>query len=67
MATKDTIYVTTRDVVIPAGTEFFPPPTASSRWGKDHEAIVGIDRDHTAYLSMDMSEALEAGIIEVRS
>lgn len=57
-------YVTTRDIVIPAGTELGAPPTASTRWGSDHEAVVALDRDHTCYLSMDVAEGLEAGAIE---
>jgi hypothetical protein len=57
-------YRTTRDIVVPAGTEVGTPPTASTRWGKDHEAVVALDNDHTAYLSMDLAEGLEAGAIE---
>lgn len=57
-------YRTTRDLVIPAGTELGSPPVASTRWGKDYEAVIGIDRDHSGYFSMDLKEGLGAGFIE---
>lgn len=55
---------TTRDIIIPAGTELVSPPLSSTRWGKDYEAIIGIDTDHTCYLTMDLDEGYESGIIE---
>ncbi len=63
MPLKTEKYVTTRDIVIPAGTAFRAPPIASSRWGKDYQAVVGIDKDHTAYLTMNMAEALGADFV----
>lgn len=57
-------FQTTRDIIIPAGTELGSPPVASSRYGSDFEAVIGIDRDHICYLSMDVQEGLDAGIIE---
>ena len=57
-------YRTTRDILIPAGTVLFEPPVASSRWGKNHEAVVGLGRDHTAYLSLDVEDCLSSGFIE---
>lgn len=57
-------YRTTRDIVIPAGTVIMQPPGRSTRWGKDHEGVVALDRDHSCYLSMDVDEAIEARAIE---
>lgn len=57
-------YQTTRDIVIPAGTIIGRPPTRSSRWGSDFEGLVALDKDHTAYVSFDVEEGLEAGVIE---
>lgn len=54
---------TTRDLVVPAGTEVLSPPSASTRWGKDYEVIVGVDDDHTAYLSLDLYDAIEIGFV----
>lgn len=56
--------VTTRAIVIPKGTELLAPPAASTRWGKDYEAPVAITPDHTAYLSIDIGEAFESGLVE---
>jgi hypothetical protein len=56
-------YVTTRDIIIPAGTELTPPPTESTRWRKDYEAIVADGRDNVVYLSADVKEALATGLI----
>lgn len=59
-----TRFVTVRDIVIPAGTELSPPPRTSSRWGFDHEAVVGHRRDHTSYWSMDLKDAIALGLVE---
>lgn len=56
-------YLTTRDLVIPAGTILFPPPTSSSRWRSDYEAPVAVDRDTTAFISMDVAEGIESGLL----
>lgn len=53
--------VTARDIVIPAGSKLHSPPIASTRWGRDHEVIVGLGRDYTGYLSMDLEDAVESG------
>lgn len=55
---------TTRDIVIPAGTELVSPPVSSTRWGKDYECFVEIDKDHTGQFSIDLDEAFEAGLVE---
>ena len=57
-------YRTITDIIIPAGTVLFPPPTASSRWGEDFEAPFALDRDHTGYLSLSIPDGIEAGVIE---
>ena len=55
--------ITTRDIVIPAGSEIISPPSNSTRWGKDHEIIVEVDKDHTGYFTIDLEEAQEAGLV----
>lgn len=57
------MYVTTQDIVIPAGTVLMPPPVASTRWGKDYEAVIGHGPDHVSYWSVDVEEGLSAGVI----
>ncbi len=57
-------YRTTRELIIPAGTEFVSPPTHSTRWPKDFETVLGVDKDHVAYLSIDPQEGLESGFID---
>jgi hypothetical protein len=56
-------FATTRDVVIPAGTLIQAPPTKSSRWGHDWEGVVEIDRDRTGYFSLDLSDAINTGLV----
>lgn len=56
--------VTTRDIVIPAGTELQDPPIQSTRWGKHLEAVIGVDADRCGYFSIDLHEALESGLVE---
>lgn len=57
-------YRLTRDFIIPAGTEVGSPPTKSSRWGKDFEAIAAIDNDHTAFLTLNLDDGLYTGLVE---
>lgn len=57
-------YRTKKDIVIPAGTEIGAPPTASTRWGSDWEATVGLHTDLAGYLSVDIEEAVDLGIVE---
>lgn len=57
-------YRTTRDIVIPAGTKLYPPPTASTRWKRDYDVPVALGNDHCGYLSMDPSEGLDSGWLE---
>lgn len=56
-------FTTTRDIVIPAGSQFHTPPTHSSRWGKDYEIIVGVGADFSGYFSMDLQAARESGLL----
>lgn len=58
-------YRTTRDIVIPAGTAIEAPPTRSSRWGTDHEGVVGLGPDHAGYFSMNIAEGVASGAVEV--
>lgn len=64
MPKKTTEYRTTRDIVIPSGTVVGSPPTKSSTWGTYWEACVGLDRDHTAYLSLDVEDGVRLGLLE---
>lgn len=57
-------YRLTRDVLIPAGTVVSEPPTASTRWTRDYEALVGIDRDHTAYFTLNLADGIATGLIQ---
>lgn len=56
-------YVTTRDIIIPAGTELTAPPVRSTRWGKDYEALIADGKDNTIYLTADIREALASGLV----
>jgi hypothetical protein len=56
-------YVTTQDILIPAGTEVGAPPQRSSRWGEDYEAVVGHGRDHTSYWTVNLDDAIELGLV----
>lgn len=64
MAKNSERYRTTADIVIPAGTILMSPPVASTRWGRDWEAVVGHGRDHCSTWSIDIEQGLEAGVIE---
>lgn len=55
---------TTKDIIIPAGTELLFPPIQSTRWGKDFEALVPLGPDHTGYFSIDIDEAIQSGYAE---
>lgn len=56
--------VTTKDIIIPAGTELHVGPVASTRWGKDREAIVALGEHHVGYFSIDPHEAIDSGFAE---
>lgn len=56
--------VTTKDIIIPAGTELHGPPVHSSRWGKDQEAYVALGKDHVGYFTIDPTEAIDSGFAE---
>lgn len=58
------IYRTTRDIIIPAGTLLQPPPVASTRWKRDHEAVLADGPDNVLYMSVDPESGLETGLIE---
>jgi hypothetical protein len=57
-------FTTTRDVVIPAGTLIQAPPSKSSRWGRDWEGVVELDRDHTGWFSLDLNDAIDTGLVQ---
>ena len=58
-----TDYVTTHDIVIPAGTVLMAPPRESTRWRTDYEGIVGHGRDHVSYWTINIEDALGLGLI----
>ncbi|AGC36209.1 hypothetical protein B7L88_gp079 [Rhizobium phage RHEph10] len=61
---KAPVYRTTKDIVIPAGTEVGLGPV-TSRYLTDHgEVIIGFDKDTTGSLRFDLEEALQLGLIE---
>lgn len=61
---KPATFVTTQDIVIPAGTELAAPPSHSSRWAENHEAVVGHGRDHVSYWTVDIEDALKLGLVK---
>ena len=58
------LYRTTKDIIIPAGTVLSPPPMTSTRWGRNHEAVIALGSDHAGYLSVDAKDAVASGFIE---
>ena len=59
-----TIYRTTKDIIIPAGTEVEEPPAYSSRWKRDYDTPIALGKDHVAYFSVDPEEGIESGWLE---
>jgi hypothetical protein len=59
-------YRTTKDIIIPAGTELSAPPKHSTRWANDYDAPVALGPNHCGYFSVDIAEGIEAGWIDVR-
>jgi hypothetical protein len=57
-------YRVAKEIVIPVGERLFSPPTDSTRWGKDYEAIIALGKDHTGYFNVDLKEGIESGFIE---
>jgi hypothetical protein len=60
---KRKTYRTTRDIVIPAGTEIGAPPTSSSRWKSDWEGCVALDSDHTGNFTLSLEDGIELGLV----
>jgi hypothetical protein len=61
---KTTTYRTTRDIVIPAGTEVGPAPRRTDYISRHSEILIGFDKDTTGNLRFDTEEALQLGLIE---
>lgn len=61
---KMVTYRTTADIVIPAGTELLPPPSHSTRWRQDYDALIGHGRDHCSHWSINIEDGLACGVIE---
>jgi hypothetical protein len=60
-------YITTKDIIIPAGTELFAPPKHSTRWANDYDAPVALGKDHCGYFSVDVASGIKAGWVEEQS
>jgi hypothetical protein len=60
-------YRTTKDIIIPAGTELSAPPKHSTRWANDYDAPVYLGGDHCGYFSVDIAAGIDAGCIEEQS
>lgn len=58
------VYRTTKDIIIPAGTELQAPPKHSSAWASNYDAPVALGKDHTGYFNVDIAEGIEAGWVE---
>ena len=56
--------VTTRDIVIPAGTEVSLGPRRSEYFTPHGDIVIGFDKDTTGSLRFDLEEALATGLIE---
>jgi hypothetical protein len=59
-------YVTTREIIIPAGTEVTREEERTSRYATPHASVlIEVTSDITAEWMMDFDEAVEAGLIRV--
>lgn len=56
-------YVTTKDIVIPAGTEVGLGPTKSEYYVPHGEVLIGFDKDTTGTLRFDLEEARMLGLV----
>lgn len=59
-----TKFVTTEDIVIPAGTEVGLGPLKSEYFMPHGEIIIGFDKDTTGSLRFDLEEAQALGLIK---
>lgn len=57
-------YVTIQDIVIPAGTELGQAPFRTSRFTNHVDTDIAHGPDMTSTWTMDLSDALEAGLIK---
>jgi hypothetical protein len=60
-------YITTKDIIIPAGTILAAPPKHSTRWANDYDAPVALGPNHCGYFSVEIAEGIDAGWIEEQS
>jgi hypothetical protein len=56
--------VTTRDIVIPAGTEVGPGPSKSVYHTPHGEVVIAFDKDTTGSLRFDLEEAVQLGLVK---
>lgn len=59
---KSKKYLTTRDIVIPAGTEIGKAPWRVIRAVDFAEAVIGFGKDNCASFTMPLDEMLELGL-----
>ena len=57
-------YAIAKDIVIPAGTEVGMAPSRTDYISRHAEAIIEVTKDTTAHWRMDLSDALETGLIK---
>jgi hypothetical protein len=60
-------FVTTKDIVIPAGTEVDFAPVRTEYFTRHGEALIGFDKDTTGSLRFDWEEAEQLGLIRERA
>ncbi|QIG69233.1 hypothetical protein EVB78_031 [Rhizobium phage RHph_N1_15] len=58
-------YRTTRDIVIPAGTQVVRAPERTEYVTHHGDVLIAINKDATANLRFDLGDALDDGLIEV--
>lgn len=56
-------YVTTRDIIIPAGTEIIQTGAYTARRGNNASVLIAETRDNTSEWQMPFDEALALGLI----
>jgi len=56
--------VTTREIVIPAGTEVGVGPVRTDYFTEHGEVLIGFDKDTTGTLRFDLEETRELGLVK---
>lgn len=61
---KSPQYVTTRDIVIPAGTLVGQAPDRTTHYTPHGSILVAINKDATADIRFDLDDALQDGLVK---